>query len=251
MTTATPAPGVQDLSLSDLGASLDAGIRDFRRAPQFGLFFSAVYVIAGFAMSWFGAAHITWVLAAALGFPLAAPFAAVGLYEVSRRIEHGLPLDWRAILGVVWAERGRQVPWIGAVIVFCFMFWVFLAHAIFAMFMGLNAMTHITDGLSALMTSHGLTTLVVELVVGGIFAFFLFSITVVSLPLLLDREVDFVTAMLTSVAVVRRNPVVMLAWAALIGVVTVLAMLPWFLGLMVAMPVFGHASWHLYRRALR
>jgi len=90
----------------------------------------------------------------------------------------------------------------------------------------------------------------VELGVGAVLAFLLFSLTVVSLPLVLDREVDFVTAMLTSMKVVRANLAVMLVWASLIAVLSLLALLPWFLGLMVVLPVLGHATWHLYRRAL-
>ena len=86
--------------------------------------------------------------------------------------------------------------------------------------------------------------------IGAAFAALLFSLTVVSLPLLLDREVDFVTAMLTSFALVRDNPVVMLSWGALIGAALFLAMIPGFLGLFVVLPLFGHATWHLYRRAL-
>lgn len=248
---ASPVPEVQDVRLSDLGASLDAGIRDFMKAPRFGIFFSAIYVLTGFLMLWLGAGHVVWVLAASLGFPLAAPFAAVGLYEVSRRLERGEPLIWREVLGVVWRERGRQIPWMGAIIVIYFLFWTFLAHMIFAMMMGVSSMTNISDGLPALMNAAGLRMIAVEFVVGAAVAFLLFAMTVVSLPLLLDKEIDFITAMLTSIGVVKRNPVVMLCWATFIAMVTLLALLPWFLGLMVVMPVLGHATWHLYRRALK
>lgn len=242
-------PEIADMRLADLGASLDAGIRDFLRAPQYGIFFAAAYALGGLLLLWLGAGHMSWVLALALGFPIAAPFIAVGLYEVSRRLEAGAPLSWGAVLGVVWNERRRQVPWVGAIIIFLFMFWVFLAHAIFALGMGLSALTNISEGMGAMLTARGLGVLAAEVVIGGLYAFFIFAITVVSLPLLLDRELDFVTAMITSFNVVRRNPVVMLAWAALIAVATIAAMLPAFLGLFVVMPVLGHASWHIYRRA--
>jgi uncharacterized membrane protein len=100
------------------------------------------------------------------------------------------------------------------------------------------------------LTPTGLTMIAVELAVGAVLAFLLFSLTVVSLPLVLDREVDFVTAMLISLAVVRQNPAVMLCWAGLVAALTLVALLPWFLGLIVVLPVLGHATWHLYRRAL-
>ncbi|MCK0094769.1 DUF2189 domain-containing protein [Yoonia sp. F2084L] len=236
--------------MADIMASLRAGLGDFRRAPQFGLFFSAVYVVGGFLMLWIGAGHVTWTLATSLGFPLLAPFAAAGLYEVSRRMEAGEALAWGGVLGIVWNERTRQLPWLGAIIVIYFLFWTFLAHMIFALFMGLSTMTNISQSLDVFLTLNGIAMIVVELVVGAVLAFVLFSMTVVSLPLVLHREVDFVTAMLTSMKVVRMNLFVMLVWAMIIAVLSLLALLPWFLGLMVVLPILGHATWHLYKRAL-
>ncbi len=243
-------PVIQTIRMADIIASLRAGLDDFRRAPQFGIFFSAVYVFGGFLMLWVGAGHVPWTLATSLGFPLVAPFAAAGLYEVSRRMETGQPLDWRGVLGIVWAERTRQLPWLGAIIVIYFLFWTFLAHMIFALFMGLSTMTNVSQSLDVFLTLNGLTMIAVELGVGAILAFVLFSMTVVSLPLVLDREVDFVTAMLTSMKTVRDNLFVMSIWAWIIAVLSLLALLPWFLGLMVVLPVLGHATWHLYRKAL-
>lgn len=243
-------PAVQQLVLSDIYAVLRAGWRDFRRAPVFGLFFSAVYVLGGFFMLWLGAGHVSWTLATSLGFPLVAPFAAAGLYEVSRRMEQGQPLEWPAVLGIVWAERTRQLPWLGAIIVIYFLFWTFLAHMIFALFMGLSTMTNVSESWDVFLTPNGLMMIAVELGVGAVLAFLLFSLTVISLPLVLDREVDFVTAMLTSLQAVRQNLCVMLVWAMIIAVLSLIALLPWFLGLMIVLPILGHATWHLYRRVI-
>ena len=243
-------PPIGVLTLAALWECLRAGLADFRHAPQFGLFFSSVYVLGGFTMIWLGAGHVIWILATSLGFPLIAPFAAAGLYEVSRRIEQGAPLDWASVLGIVWRERTRQLPMLGAVIVIYFLFWTFLAHMIFALFMGLSPMTNVSDSWEVFLTRNGLTMIAVELVVGAVLALLLFAITVVSLPLVLDREVDFVTAMGVSMQVVRANPGVMLFWAVLIAVLMLVALLPWFLGLVLVMPLLGHATWHLYRRAL-
>lgn len=247
---AAPVPDVARLGLADLRAALQAGWRDYRRAPAFGCFFAAVYVLIGIGFVLFGAGTVLWTFAFSLAFPLFAPFAAVGLYEVSRRLDRGGAMDWYKILGVVMAERHRQIPWMGAIIVIYVLFWSFLAHMIFALFMGLSVMTNVSSSYDVFLTSNGLTMMAVELGVGGVLAFVLFSLTVTSLPHLLDKEVDFVTAMLLSLQVVRQNPVVMLVWAGLIAVVTLLAMVPLFLGLFVALPVLGHATWHLYRRAL-
>ncbi|SFR37154.1 Uncharacterized membrane protein [Yoonia tamlensis] len=248
--TQTTKPQVQQLAPADLRKAMHAGCVDFRKAPQFGLFFSAVYVLGGFLMIWLGAGHVSWILATSLGFPLVAPFAAAGLYEVSRRMEQGRPLDWAEILGIVWHERTRQLPWLGAIIVIYFLFWTFLAHMIFALFMGLSTMTNVTESYEVFLTTNGLSMIAVELVIGAVLAFLLFSLTVVSLPLVLDREVDFVTAMLLSLQVVKQNPIVMLAWAVIIAVLSLAALIPWFLGLVIVLPILGHATWHLYRRAI-
>ena len=253
-TVDTPPPSqiplIGILGMADIFAALKAGIYDFRRAPQFGLFFSAVYVVIGFGLITLGAGHVSWVLATSLGFPLAAPFAAVGLYEVSRRLENGQALVWKDVLGVVWQERTRQIPWMGAIIVIYFLFWTFLAHMLFALTMGLSAMRNVMTSFDVFLTADGLRMIGLELIVGAVLAFLLFAMTVVSLPLLLEKEIDFITAMLLSIRTVASNLVVMLVWAAMIAILSLVALAPAFLGLMVVLPVLGHATWHLYRRVL-
>lgn len=247
---ASPLPEIGRVSVPELFAALRAGARDFRTAPAFGVFFAGFYVAVGLGLTVLGAGTFVWTLVLALGFPLVAPFAAVGLYEVSRRLEAGRPLVWSEVLGVVLREKDRQIPWIGAILVFVFLFWSFFAHMLFALFMGLSTLTNITTSHEALLTPNGLTMVAVQVVVGGAVAFLVFAMTVVALPLLLDREVDFVTAMLHSMRTVGQNLPVMLLWAALIAAALFVGMLPWFLGLFVVLPVLGHATWHLYRRAL-
>jgi len=252
-----PAPGhvpeIQAISTEDIWEALRLGWQDFARAPSFGFFFSAVYVVGGMAMVYILAiTGKTWaVLPIALGFPLIGPFAAVGLYEVSRRLQKGEPLNWGEILGVVFREKDRQMPSIAAIILIFFLFWNFLAHMIFALFMGLSVMTNVTSTFDVYLTSNGLTMLAVGSIVGGILAFLLFSITVICLPLLLDREVDFVTAMITSFNAVLQNIFPMMIWAAVIVVLLVIGMLPAFLGLLVVLPLLGHSTWHLYQRVLK
>ena len=250
--SAAPVPTINRVGFGDLAAVLRLGWRDFTRAPLYGLFFAAVYVAGGWLIWWAltTKGQLWLTLVASAGFPILAPFLACGLYEVSRRLEAGERLDWPGVLGVVIRQKDRQIPSMAVVIVVFFLFWNFLAHMIFALFLGNATMTNVSSSLAVFATAEGMAMLVVGTAAGAVFATLLFSLTVVSLPMLLDREVDFVTAMLTSFALVRENPGVMLGWGALIGVALFLGMLPGFLGLFVVLPLFGHATWHLYRRAI-
>lgn len=245
-------PEVNEVDVSDLRASLVAGWQDFRRAPLLGLAFSAVYVLGGWLILWAMTTkgQLWWTLPAGAGFPILGPFIACGFYEISRRLEAGEPLVARDIFGVIFRQKDRQIPAMAAVIVVYFLFWNFLAHMIFALFLGNATMTNVSSSLAVFLTPPGLMMLAFGTAVGAVFATLLFCLTVVSLPMLLDREVDFVTAMLTSFALVRENPRVLLSWGALIAVCLFLGMLPGFLGLFLVLPLFGHASWHLYRRAI-
>lgn len=237
---------------SDLKAALAAGWRDFRRAPGYGIFFSLVYVLGG----WLIVAALTlqgqvwWTIPAMAGFPILGPFIACGFYEVSRRLEAGEPLVAAEILGVVWRQKDRQIPSMAAVIVVFFLFWNFLSHIIFALFMGRSSLTNISTSLEAFLTPEGIGMVVFGTAVGAALAGLLFALTVVSLPLLMDREVDFITAMLTSLRCVRVSPVAMLVWAVIIATGLAVGMALGFLGLFLVLPLFGHASWHLYRRVI-
>ncbi len=246
------APGAvaSDLKLSDLRAALAAGWSDFKANPVFGLFFAAIYVIAGifFYFALFERGEIVWLIPAAAGFPLLAPFVAVGLYEVSRRREAGLPMSWRATLGAMRGHGDEQILSMGVILFVAFAFWLMIAHGIFAVFMAEAGAG--SESLEMFRTPAGIIMLLVGSVVGALIALAFYAITVISLPMLVDREVDFITAIIVSLAAVRSNKFVMLAWAAIIAITLFAAMLPLFLGLFIALPVLGHATWHLYRRVV-
>ncbi len=245
-------PEPNQLRLAAIGVALKGGVRDFLKAPLFGLFFSAVYVAGGLALwaVYAASGRELWLIPVAVGFPLLAPFAAVGLFEVSRRLETGEPRDWPGILGVVFAQKDRQMPSMAMVVLLLFMFWVFVAHTIFALFMGLQAMTNVTSSLAVLTEGNGPLMLAVGTLIGAGFAGVLFSITVVGLPLLLEREVDFISAIIVSFRAVFANLAVMILWGLVIAGLLFLGMLPLFLGLFLVLPVLGHASWHMYRQAV-
>lgn len=251
-TPTAPRPRIRRISVDDVYELLHAGWLDFRAAPKFGLFFGGIYALGGM-MIFFELMRIDqqlWIIPLAFAFPLIGPFVAIGLYEVSRRREAGLPLDWAEVLGSVWRQRNGQIPSMAFIVLAGFMVWMWFARLILAIFLGRMRFAVYSDIDILFTTPNGVAMLVFGTLVGGAIAFVLFAITAVSLPMLLDREIDFVTAMVTSFKAVTLNLRPMLSWAWVIGAATVAAMAPFFLGLMVVLPVLGHATWHLYRRVI-
>lgn len=245
-----PVTVARDLTIGDLRAALAAGWRDYLAYPAFGLFFAGFYALAGalvyVAMLKFDMSG--WFMTIAAGFPLLAPFAVVGLYEVSRRREEGLPVSWRPVFGALGGRGDEQVIMLGVILFVAFSFWMILAHGIFAIFLGESGIGSATSGL--LLSPAAVMMLVVGSAVGALVALALYALTVTSLPMLVDRDVDFITAMIVSMGVVRSNKRVMIVWAIFMATLMFLAMLPFLLGLFVVLPVLGHASWYLYRRAV-
>lgn len=247
-----PAPSVKRLSREDVRDALKAGLADFQRAPVYGLFFGAVFSLAGIAIAWalFQGEAGVWIFPVAAGFPLVGPFAAVGLYEVSRRMETGEPLAWRPVLLAGFRQGNSQLPFFAVFTVFAFLAWIVLARVIFAVSFGTASMTNVTSSLEILFTDQGLIMLCVGTVVGAALAALLFSISVIGVPLLLDRDIDVVTAIITSLRATVENREAMLRWGAVVGGLTVVAMLPLFLGMVLVFPTLGHTSWHIYRKTI-
>ncbi|MEM8752142.1 MAG: DUF2189 domain-containing protein, partial [Pseudomonadota bacterium] len=249
----SPPPIANEISVDDVRAALREGWADFKRAPAFGLVFSFFYVLGG-ALILMQAAilDLGWMpIILACGFPLLGPFVAVGLYEVSRRMEAGEPLDWGPILTVAFRHKDGGIPAYAVLAILLFLFWVYLAHLVFALFFGLSAMTNISTGFDIFISFRGFLMLAIGTAVGAAVALFLFATSVLGLPLLLEREIDIVTASFFSAKTVAKQPRPMLTFGVIVAVATFAAMIPFFLGLFIVMPVLGHATWRLYRKAVR
>jgi uncharacterized membrane protein len=248
-----PDPVVRKIGVHDIAEAFAAGLRDFQRAPGYGLLFGAVYAAGGILLVLLATllhmAYLIYPLAA--GFALLGPFVATGLYEVSRRLELGQPLSFAGICGVIFAQGRRELGWMAFVTLFIFIIWMYQVRLLLALFLGFNAFSSLGEFLTILITTpEGLLFLLIGNVIGAVLALVLFSLTVVSFPLLLDRDLDFITAMITSVRAVVVSPVPMIGWAAIVVMTLIAAALPAFLGLVVVLPVLGFTTWHLYRRVV-
>ncbi|MBI5262684.1 MAG: DUF2189 domain-containing protein [Bradyrhizobium sp.] len=243
-------PVVRSVSAADIAEALGEGLRDFQALPLYGLAFGALYAAGGIiiilSLTAFGLVYLAYPLAA--GFALVGPFVAIGLYDVSRRRERGEPVSF----GAIWTTvRSRsEIGWMAFVTLFVFVIWMYQVRLLIALLLGLNAsFASLHEFITVVLTTNeGLLFLAIGNAVGAALSLILFSLTVVSFPLLLDREVDFVTAMVTSVRAVVASPLPMIGWAAVIVMLLIVSALPYFLGLVVTLPVLGHATWHLYRR---
>lgn len=246
-------PKARRVERADIAEALRLGLEDFKAQPGFGLVIGAIVGLIGLAMvasvAWLDASWLIYPLA--IGFPLVGPFLAVGLYEVSRRRARGEVATWGFVWPAIWAQRGRELSWMAFVMLFVFWVWMYQIRLLIALFLGSKSFSTLEKFATIVMTTpEGWVFLVVGHVVGAALSLALFSITVVSIPLLLEREVDFVTALITSIQAVFLNPPVMLGWGLVVTLLVIIGSIPLFAGLVFVIPILGHATWHLYTKAV-
>lgn len=248
----TRRPVIRKLTQDDISAALNAGFRDFKAAPQYGLFFGLIYAVGGWVIiAMLNSARLNYVIYPLIsGFALVAPFVAAGCYEVSRRLERGEPLGWSAVLGSVLRQGGRELGWMALVTTFALIIWFDFAVFLYLMFFGLKVPTFLDLVTMIANTTEGALFFVVGNITGAAIAFFVFSITVVSCPMLMDRDIDFITAMITSMKAVHENTRQMISWAVLIGFMLAVCVMTLLIALPIVLPLLGHASWHVYRKAI-
>ena len=246
-------PAIRSIGVGDLKYALAKGLDDFRAMPTHVIFLSLIYPIAGLALwrATYGSDLVPLLYPLAAGFALIGPFAAVGLYELSRRRELGLDTSWRHAFDIVHSPSLWSILALGFFLLVIFGVWLAVANGIYVANFGyrqpasLNEFTDMVFG-----TQEGHTLILVGNAVGFVFAVLAFALSVVSFPLLLDRNVGVPVAIATSVRAILRNPATMTLWGLIVAAGLALGSLPLFFGLAVVMPILGHATWHLYRRVV-
>lgn len=231
---------------------LGAGWRDLWHAPSVSLTYGVIFAVVSGLLTWvlfrFDLQYMLMPMAA--GFMLVGPLLAVGLYEISRRAESGEPITLRATLFVA-TRSPTQLAFIGVLLMLMLLAWIRIAQLIYALFFGLTPFAGFEETITQVFfTVEGLSMLAIGTAFGGVIAAAVFAASAFSVPMLMVRDTDAVSALIESVSAVRRNPWPMLVWGWLIVVLIAVGIVTLFIGLIVTFPLVGHATWHAYRHVI-
>jgi uncharacterized membrane protein len=247
------APVIRTIGLSELHRALQRGWEDFKAVPSHAIILCIIYPVLGLMLARvvLGYSVLPLLFPLAAGFALLGPFAALGLYEMSRRRERGEQATAWDALEVVRSPSFGAMLGLGVLLLALFVTWVATAQAIYIAAFGYAGVTGVSDFAERVLTTpQGWWLIVVGCGVGFLFALIALCISVVSFPLMLDRHAGAGDAMVASLRAVARNPVPMAVWGLIVAVLLVAGSLPAFLGLAVVIPLLGHATWHLYRETI-
>ncbi len=246
-------PTINKIGMADIRDALASGLVDFKEMPTHLIFLCLIYPIVTvlFARAFAGYEILPLVFPLLAGYTLIGPLAATGMYELSRRREQGLDISRAHAFDVLRFPSIRSIAILGILLMAIYFAWLAAAWAIYSQNFGSALPNSVADFAGqVLATPAGWTLIVVGGCVGFVFAAVVFSLSVVSFPMLMDRNVGVMTAVQTSVRAVAANPVIMAVWGLIVIGILFLGTLPLFVGLAVALPVLGHATWHIYRKVV-
>lgn len=244
-------PAIRKIRPADLKDALTQGLADFRANPSHLVFLTIIYPIVALIVTRlaFDSKLLPLLFPMLAGFTLVGPFAAIGMYELSRRREMSAEVSWRAALTVFRSPAIGGIAALTALLATLFVVWLAVAYVIYQATMGETVPATLTGFIGQILsTDQGRMLIILGNGAGLIFAIFVLAISVVSFPMLIDRNVGAAMAMQTSVRAFMANPVTIVLWGAIVVVSLVIGMLPAFVGLAIVLPVLGHATWHLYRK---
>ena len=248
---AAPPPTIHRIGVGDLREALAQGFHDFEAARSDVLMLAFVYPVCGLLLWWLAASHdlLPIIVPLVTGFALLGPVAAVGLYEMSRQREAGRDISWSSAFEVVKSPAFGSIVVLGLALLAIFLIWLGVAQTIYSAFLGAEPPKSVSMLLHDVLTTRvGWAMAACGIGVGFLFAALVLSISAVSFPMLLDRNVGPGTAVVTSLRTILANPRVMAIWGLIVAVSLFAASIPALLGLIVVVPVLGHATWHLYRK---
>jgi len=246
-------PVVRKITPADLNEALAKGFDDFWAMPSHLVFLGLIYPVVGVCLAalTFSNNALPLLYPLASGFALIGPFAGIGLYEISRRRELGLSTSWQDAFNVLKSPSIPSIIALGVLLLVIFLTWLTTARLLYQSIFGYAVPTSYADLVNqVLTTSEGMRLIVLGNILGFIFAVAVLSISVISFPLLLDRDVGAAVAVYTSIKAVAMNPLTMALWGLIVAAALLVGSIPLFVGLAIVMPVLGHATWHLYRRVV-
>jgi uncharacterized membrane protein len=246
-------PVVRKITPADLKEALAKGFDDFWAMPSHLVFLGLIYPVVGVCLAalTFSNNALPLLYPLASGFALIGPFAGIGLYEISRRRELGLSTSWQDAFNVLKSPSIPSIVALGVLLLAIFLVWLTTARLLYQSIFGYAIPTSYLELINqVLTTSEGMRLIVLGNILGFIFAVAVLSISVISFPLLLDRDVGAAVAVYTSVKAVAMNPLTMALWGLIVAAALLVGSIPLFVGLAIVMPVLGHATWHLYRRVV-
>jgi uncharacterized membrane protein len=249
---AAVVPVIRRIEVKDICEALQEGVNDFLAMPSHAAFLTLVYPLCGmvlaYAPSYQNALQLLFPLAS--GFALVGPFAAVGLYEMSRRRELGLEISWKYAFNALRSPSMPSIAALGSLLLTIFAAWISASQWLYTALYGPTPPADFVDFIQQISTERGWLLVGVGCFIGFCFAAVTLAISVVSFPLLLDRDSGAVIAVATSIKTVRKNPLPMALWGLIVAAALLIGSLPLFMGLTLVLPVLGHATWHLYRKVI-